>query len=206
MRYILYKVSQFLAWFLFTVLFRIRVRGRRNIPKEGSFIVASNHQSYLDPIIIGLTCPAPMRYMARGSLFRNRIFATLIRSYGAFEIERNSADLAALRSAVNILKEGKPLLLFPEATRTHNGSIGEVKPGLFLIAKRTGVPILPVFIYGAHKAWHRNSKFPRLFTPIIVKYGTVFYPADADYRILCRELRQWYKRKREEAVWAFKEM
>jgi len=197
MRAILYRVSQFFAWFLFTLFFHIRVRGRRRIPKSGPFIVASNHQSYLDPIIIGFTCPHPVRYMARSSLFRNRLFRALIRSYGAFEIERDSADLGAIRSAVRLLKDGENLLLFPEATRTSDGSIGEVKPGVFLIARRAGVGVLPVFIYGAHKAWHRNSKFPRLFTSITVEYGTLFDASGGDYRLLADRLRLWFERRRE---------
>jgi len=193
-RYLQYKISQFFAWFLFIIFFSVRVRGRRNIPKKGAFIVASTHQSYLDPILIGFSCPLPVRYMARETLFRNPLFAMLIRSYGAFEIERDSADLGALRSAVEILKKGSRLLLFPEGKRSLDGSVSEVKPGVFLVSKRANARILPVRIRGAHKAWNRNSKFPRLFSPIMVEYGVVFsVEPDADYRLLCERLRAWYQ-------------
>ncbi|MCX7703444.1 MAG: 1-acyl-sn-glycerol-3-phosphate acyltransferase [Planctomycetota bacterium] len=192
--YLQYKISQFFAWFLFIIFFSVRVRGRRNIPKKGSFIVASSHQSYLDPILIGFSCPLPVSYLAKASLFKNPLFGALIRSYGAFEIERDTADLGALRTAVEVLKKGARLLLFPEGSRSSDGSVGEVKAGVFLIAKRADVPILPVRIRGAYKAWNRNSKFPRLFSSVMVEYGVVFrVEPGADYRSLCERLRVWYQ-------------
>ena len=195
MRRLLYRLSQLWAWFLFIFFYGVRAYGRRNIPAGGPFIVACTHQSYLDPVVVGFTCPAPVRYFARRSLFRNPLFAALIRAYGAFAVERETADLGALRKALRFLRGGEAVLLFPEGTRTRDGRIGEVKPGVFLLAERAGVPVVPAVIEGAREIWPRKRKMPRFFLPLRILYGKPFrVERGSDVRALCRKLRREYVR------------
>lgn len=170
LRMVLYRFSQLLAWLIFMLLFRIRRYGARNIPSP-PFVILSTHQSFLDPVIVGFTCPHPVRYMARSSLFRNPLFSLLIRAYGAFEIERNSADFRALKKTLQFLKKGESVLLFPEGTRTMDGRVGRMKPGGLLVAAKADVPVLPAVIEGAFQVWSRNNKLPRFFLPIRIYYG-----------------------------------
>jgi 1-acyl-sn-glycerol-3-phosphate acyltransferase len=196
-----YKVSQFFAWFLFVFFFSFRCFGRKRIPKKGGVIIACSHQSYLDPIVIGFSCPRPVRYFARSGLFTNRLFAALIRSYGAFEVERGEADIGAIRKCAEFLARGEPVLLFPEGTRTKDGEIGPLHPGLFLISRRAGVPIVPAAIEGMFKAYPRGFLFPRP-RPVRIFYGRPRYPGgeETDYRreaeILREELKSLQKRIR----------
>lgn len=196
-----YKVSQFFAWFLFVFFFSFRCFGRKRIPKKGGVIIACSHQSYLDPIVIGFSCPRPVRYLARSSLFGNRLFAALIRSYGAFELERGEADVAAIRKCTEFLRKGEPVLLFPEGTRTTDGEIGPLLPGLFLISRRARVPIVPAVIEGMFEAYPRGRLFPRPH-PVRIFYGEPRYPGgkETDYRreaeLLRQELKSLQKRIR----------
>jgi len=190
LRMLLYRLSQLLAWCLFMLFFRIRRYGARHIPPP-PFIVACTHQSFLDPIIVGFTCPHPVRYMARASLFRNPLFSALIRAYGAFEIERDMADFGALKKTLAFLKKGESVLMFPEGTRTHDGRVGSIKPGGLMIAARAGVPVVPAVIEGAFGVWSRRMKLPRFFLPIRIYYGKPIRVARGEARSLASALGGW---------------
>jgi len=179
-RIALWKFVQFLTWGTWISHGRIRFRGMRNLPPP-PFIVASNHQSYLDPIVHG-TVLGLVRFMARKTLFANPIFGGLIRLLGAFELDRHTgADLGALKKAVEVLKGGESLVLFPEGTRSRDGSLGAPKPGVALIAARAGVPVVPAVIDGTHLAWPRGRILPGP-APIQVAYGKPLMVADDQMR------------------------
>ena len=165
-----YIFCRFWAQVLFSVLFRIRIYGSRNVPGSGPVILASTHQSFLDPILVELGLPRPGHIMARASLFRNPLFRTLIESLNAFPLARGTADMTAMRRALRRLRDGKMLLLFPEATRTRTGEIGKLRPGLGLLAYWSDAAVVPVTIDGAFECWPRHRK---LFRPgkIRVMYG-----------------------------------
>ena len=156
-----YAALQQVARVLFVLVFGIRVFGREHLPRRGGVLVVSNHQSYLDPILAAVGMPRPFHPMARASLFRIRVFAWLIRSLQAFPVRRGSADMTAVREAVRRLKDGAVVLVFPEGTRTRDGSIGPLRAGPVLLARRAGVPILPIVIDGAFEAWPRTRTLPR---------------------------------------------
>ncbi len=133
--------------------------GRENIPRKGGFIVAANHVSYLDPLVIGISCPRRLGYMARHDLFAHPVFGGIIRNLGAFPVKRKSADLSALKEAVKRLKEGKGLLIFPEGTRQTGGSMAEqAQPGIGFLASKAQVPVVPVFVKGTEKSLPKNSR------------------------------------------------
>ena len=156
-----YTFLRFWAQLIFSVLFGIRVYGQRNVPPGGGVILASTHQSYLDPVIVGMGLSRQMHIMARENLFRNRLFRRLIESLNAFPVERDAADLGAMHEAIRRLRDGCLLVLFPEGTRTRTGEIGPLHPGLGVLAFRSGAAVVPVTIEGAFRCWPRGRKIFR---------------------------------------------
>ncbi|PQO41361.1 1-acyl-sn-glycerol-3-phosphate acyltransferase [Blastopirellula marina] len=142
-------------------LFRIRVFGRENWPTEGGGLVCPNHQSFLDPLLVGLTCERRLNFLARGSLFKFLPFRLLISSLDAIPVEREKSGLAGLKETLKRLKRGELVLIFPEGTRTSDGELQPLKGGFIPMARRGGVPIIPVAVDGAFDAWPRTAKFPR---------------------------------------------
>ena len=150
--------------------FGIRSFGRENVPAKGGALLASNHQSFLDPTVVGLCLARQVHYLARDSLFRRPAFAWLIRSVNTFPVKRHTADLGAIKECLRRLKDHQLLLLFSEGTRTHDGRIAPLQPGMAMMARKAKVPLIPVVIDGAFEAWPRSSKTCRLST-IRVMYG-----------------------------------
>ena len=143
------------------VLFRIRCRGRQWVPESGGALVLSNHQSHLDPMLIGLACNRRLNYLARDTLFGFAPFRWLINSLDAIPIDREGLGLAGLKETLKRLKHDELVLIFPEGTRTLDGEVAPLKPGFSALAKRAGVPLLPVAIEGAFDAWPRTRRFSR---------------------------------------------
>jgi 1-acyl-sn-glycerol-3-phosphate acyltransferase len=165
-----YNLLQFLAQGLFYGLLRGRAYHRERVPEKGGLLVVSNHQSYFDPIVAAIPVPRPFNPMARDSLFRNPAFGWLIRSLYAFPVKRRSADLSAFKEAVRRLRQGRIVLVFPEGTRTRDGSIGRLHSGIILMARRAGVPVLPMVIDGTYECWPRQQTLPTLH-PVRISYG-----------------------------------
>ena len=155
--------------------FGIRCFDRHNVPAAGGAVLAGNHQSFLDPMVVGLGLHRQVSYMARDSLFRNLAFGWLIRSLNAFPVRRNTADLGAIKEALRRLKKGQLVLLFGEGTRTHDGRIAPLQPGIAMLARKAQVPVIPVVIDGAFEAWPRHRKLWR-FETIRVAYGEPMSP------------------------------
>jgi 1-acyl-sn-glycerol-3-phosphate acyltransferase len=156
-----WRLSQGLARAGAGVFWKFRVFGLENIPRTGGVLLASNHQSFLDPVLVAMVLPREMHFMARRTLFRNPVFRAIIAGYNAFAIERDTADVKGVNSAIARLEAGNILLVFPEGTRTGNGSIGPMKP-VGVIAERAAVPIVPVLIQGAYEAWPKGQGIPHL--------------------------------------------
>ena len=156
---VLYRVAAFLLKPVFYFLFRISARGRENIP-DGAAIVCCNHTSLLDPVVLGLVFgyKYPVRFMAKKELFQIKFFGGLIRSLGAFPVNRESADLATIRTSISILKAGEKLMMFPEGKRVfeEDETRENVKMGVGLIAAKAKVPIIPVYISGNKRLFRRT--------------------------------------------------
>jgi len=151
--------------------FRFRVYGTDNVPRKGAFLLASNHQSYLDPVLCGVFLKRRMHYLARDSLFRNRVFSALIFSLNAIPVKRDEVDLSAMKTVIARLKEGAGVCLYPEATRTPDGRIASFKAGFGLLARRGQATVVPVLIDGAFESWPRDRKIFSLGRLIVVWYG-----------------------------------
>ncbi|HRU06990.1 MAG TPA: lysophospholipid acyltransferase family protein [Candidatus Brocadiia bacterium] len=137
--------------------FGFRALHADRVPRRGGVLLVSNHQSYLDPMLAGVCLSRQLSFMARRTLFRNPVFGWILRSVNAFEINRDGVDTGAFREAVKRLTEGKMVVIYPEGTRTRDGSLQAFKGGMELLAKRAGVAVLPMVVDGAFEAWPRNG-------------------------------------------------
>lgn len=150
-------VLRLLAW----PLYRIRISGLENLPRSGGALLLANHQSHLDPPLIGMMIPRPISYVARQTLFRNRAFGGFMRSVGAFPLDREGSGIGGLKETLRRLKRGEVVLLFPEGTRSPDGELQPLKPGFSALAQRADVPIVVLGIDGTHAAFPRGAKLPR---------------------------------------------
>jgi len=153
-----YRACHLVVSLAFALCFRLRIAGREHIPK-GPMLVCSNHQSHLDPVLVGLACYEPITYLARDTLFKGW-FAKLIDYMGAIPIQRDGLGFAGIKKTLERLKVGEKVLVFPEGTRSPDGQLQPLKGGLALIARRAKVPLLPMAIAGAYEAWPRRQKLP----------------------------------------------
>jgi 1-acyl-sn-glycerol-3-phosphate acyltransferase len=149
---------------------RYVVTGRDHVPASGAFLVAANHTSFLDPVVVGCAMRPWLGYMARSSLFEVPGFGALIRSFKAFPVERGTSDRRALRQTVEVLRSGTPVVVFPEGTRGDGREVAAFQRGFVLIAELADVPVLPAGIWGTHRVWPKGQRWPRP-GPIGVAFG-----------------------------------
>lgn len=172
-----YRWCRWWSRLFFRVFFRGRTYGLEHAPATGGVLVASNHQSFLDPVLAALALPREAHFMGRDSLFRNGAFRRLIESLNCFPIRRGTADLRAIKETLRRLKAGHVVVTFPEGTRTESGAVGPMLAGVILIARKAGVPILPTAICGAFEAWPRDRKLPKRHR-VVVAYGPPLAPEE----------------------------
>ncbi len=142
-----YKIARGICLGILKIMFRFRVEGKENIPKDKNFIVVSNHTSNLDPPLLGVAAATPLTYMAKEELFKNKLFGALIRKLGAFPISRESGDIGAVKTALRLLRDGHKMVIFPEGGRSKTrGMLRKGKSGAALLAAKTGTGLLPVGI------------------------------------------------------------
>ena len=171
-----YYIIRAICWLILKIFWKIEVIGIENIPKEGGLILASNHVSYLDPIVLAITMERKICFITKKEAFNNIFGSVLLKNLNAFPVDRGKVDIRSLKKSLSILHEKKVLGIFPEGTRSSNGELQELKLGAIKIAMKAGVPILPVGIIGTNKIYPRGKKFPILFKHrIIVKYGAPQY-------------------------------
>jgi 1-acyl-sn-glycerol-3-phosphate acyltransferase len=128
--------------------------------RKGGLLIVSNHQSFLDPVLIGIAIEDPIAYLARRDLFSIPGLGALLRGLGVRPVARGAVDSSALKTAIRLLRGGEALLMFPEGTRTHDGDLGTFKPGAAALAVRCAVPVLPVCVEGAYECWPRTRLLP----------------------------------------------
>jgi 1-acyl-sn-glycerol-3-phosphate acyltransferase len=173
-----YQLSLFLSRITAIVLFDLRLHGARQVAAQGAVVVASNHQSYLDPWLVGTTVPRPSYYLARDTLFGLPIFRSILRWLNALPIPRKgAASRKGIELARAVLRAGKVLVLFPEGTRSRTGRMAPVKRGVDLVTRGSSAQVVPVLVDGTYRAWPPQKPLPE-FRSVRVIYGRPF-PAGA---------------------------
>lgn len=142
-----YNVIRAILRFIF-IIFGLKVEGLENLPSAGGVIVAANHVSNWDPIMVGLALNRPVHFMAKAELFNNKILGKLLTAVNAFQVKRGNADRHAIRQALQILEEGKVVGIFPEGTRNKTGEELKAQTGVAFIALRSEAVVIPVACIG----------------------------------------------------------
>ena len=167
-----YALAKAVTLLALLVFFRLRRRGRAHAPRTGALLIVANHQSYLDPPMIGVTLARQFHPLARAGLFESRWFGWLLRTVNSIPIRtEGNADTSAMRRALELLHAGAIVLIFPEGTRTQTGEVGAFERGAGVLIKRAQCPVAPAAVEGAFEAWPRSRKWPRLFSKVGVVIG-----------------------------------
>jgi 1-acyl-sn-glycerol-3-phosphate acyltransferase len=169
-----YHVSRILA----KIFFRFRILHRERMIQSGPVILASNHQSYFDPPLVGNASDRAIYYLARRSLLKVPVLGWLLPKLNVIPVDQEGVDRSALKGIIRALKRGDGALVFPEGARTLDGELQPAQAGVGLIIARTLAPVVPVRIFGAHKALPRGGGFS--FHPITVVIGEPIYFSEAD--------------------------
>ncbi len=155
-----YEATYGLSSLTMTLGFSMRAAGSCHVPGTGPALLVANHQSFLDPLLVGLACRRQLCYLARQTLFHNPLFAWLIRGLNAVPIDQEGIGKEGIKTVLALLKAGRAVVVFPEGERTGNGAMQELRPGIQLLVKRTEAPVVPVGIAGSYHAWPRWRKYP----------------------------------------------
>lgn len=167
----LYRLVLCFSWFVGKIFYRLKIYGLEHYYPRGA-ILAANHTSYLDPPIVSVSWPEVVHFLARKTLFRSKIFGGFIRRLNTHPVTGESGDIQVMKLIVSLLERGDKVVLFPEGTRSENGELQPIKPGIGLLVARSKSAIIPVYIDGAYKVWGRNRKLPRLFGKVRCVYGS----------------------------------
>ena len=165
-----YRIAQLISYLYLKVFHRLEVTGIDNVPKSGSFIMASNHLSFLDPPALGCSVNRNLHYFARDSLFTGPL-GFLIDKLNAIPVNRGQLDLKTLKLTLSVLNSGHPLLVFPEGTRSPGGKLGKAKKGVGLLVSKAKCDVLPVRINGSFEILGKGKFFPRLGKKLSITYG-----------------------------------
>lgn len=175
------KFVRFLIKVILSLFYRVQVSGRENLPSAGAVILCANHISDLDMFFIGIKIKRFVCWMAKEELFKVPLMGGFIKFMGAFPIKRGKGDIGSIKTALGILEEGKVLGIFPEGTRTKgkNKSSIRIKPGITMLAARSGAQIIPVGISGTYK----------LFSKVKIHFGKPFsLEIDSDSKLSNQEM------------------
>ena len=168
--------------------FGLRLEGTEHIPPAGAVVIAPNHQTYADPVLVTIPVRRRIYYMAWSRLFEIPGLSWLIRRLRAFPVQLESSDPRAAREAVRLLQAGHAVMIFPEGARSLDGSVGRFKLGAFRLAVSVGAPVLPVTIAGGWASWPPGRALPRPGTMTITYHPLVRPDPGLDSRDAARQL------------------
>ncbi len=175
-KFLWYRIVQHVVSQIFSVTGGIRVTGRENIPKTGGAILVCNHLSHLDVFVLGILLHRPLNYVARSTLFLP-VLGPFIRSVGGFPIQRDGKGSEGFKETLRRVRHGGIVTFFPEGTRSSDGELADLKPGIVALASRAGVPIIPAAIAGTYEAFPKSRSLPRPH-PLRVHYGRPICPEE----------------------------
>ncbi|AIQ42422.1 lysophospholipid acyltransferase family protein [Paenibacillus sp. FSL R7-0297] len=151
----IYAICCGLLRFIYAILFPLKIVGRENVPKEGGVLLCANHISLLDPMTIGIKLKRQVKYMAKAELFNVPVLGWLIKQLGAFPVKRGGVSKESIKTALNTLRSGNVMGIFPEGTR--NSDSGVAKKGAASFALRSGAAVVPAAIIGSYKPFRRMT-------------------------------------------------
>lgn len=163
---IIYWFILLLVRLIFGLFFRMRVRGRCFVPKHGALIIAPNHSSFTDPAVAAISLKARrITFMAKAFLFEPLFVGWLISIIGAFPLEKDGGEIAALRLSLKLLREGRAVLIFPEGGRIRVDGLGKPEPGVGMLAVKSGASVLPIYIHDSHDSLRLllKKRLPRIY-------------------------------------------
>ena len=155
---VLYSIGKVLLLPAYKLIYRYKVIGSENMPKQGGVILACNHLSFSDPVLLGLAQKRRLFFMAKSELFRNKFASFIIRHLGAFPVERGAGDGKAIKTGEEILCEGNVMTIFLEGGRTKTGELMHPRSGCALVAQQTMLPVVPACITITGNPKHRFAK------------------------------------------------
>lgn len=164
----LYTFGKILLMPFYKLLYRFKVKNKGAVPAEGGVILASNHMSFADPVLLGLSERRRLFFMAKSELFSNKFAAAVIRALGAFPVERGAGDGKALKTGEDVLKEGNVMTIFIEGTRTKTGELLRPRSGCALMAQQMQLPVVPCCI--------TKRNFQHMFSKTIIHFGEPLTP------------------------------
>jgi 1-acyl-sn-glycerol-3-phosphate acyltransferase len=173
----LYRVTWVLLLALNKAYWRLRIKGKGNIPQTGAFVLAPVHRSFIDFSLTSSITRRRMRYMGKDSLWKVGLFGKFISALGAYPVHRGGADREALKRTVEVLQGGEPVVIFPEGTRQFGPKVENLFEGAAYVATKVGVPIVPVGIGGSERALRKGQKLPRPVKVAVVVGEPIMPPA-----------------------------
>jgi 1-acyl-sn-glycerol-3-phosphate acyltransferase len=184
-----YKVCATISAIIARTVFRFRAYGADNIPKEGGCLIAMNHESYLDPPLAGISAPRELFYLARKTLLEWPVIGRILPALNVIPVDQERADMSALKTVIRQIRAGHGTVIFPEGSRSVDGTLQPAQPGVGLIIAKTRCPVIPARIFGAHEAFPRGGT-PRPFRPIRIVFAPAMEFAESDFEGKGRELYQ----------------
>lgn len=169
-----YWIGFTLSLLFFRCFFLLRIVGKKKIKeswKEGGVLIVANHASYFDPPVVGVSYGKKTAFLARKTLFKKGFFGWLYPKLNAIPVDQDGPDMSSLKRIIKELKNGNPVLIFPEGQRSVDGKILPGEAGVGLVIAKSKAPVLPMRIFGAFEAFPRGAKIPKFFTKITVSVG-----------------------------------
>lgn len=198
------------AIFVVTIYMKLfhghKVYGVKHLPKKGG-VIAANHCSFLDPPIIGISCPYEVHFLGRATLFSSPFFAWLIKQLNTHPVAAGKGNLATIRKCLELLNRKKKVVIFPEGKRSKNGHLQKGQPGVAMLVMRTNSQVIPTYIHGSFEVWNSSQKYPKLFGKTACIFGSpldfskieITDKKEIEEKIISEimskigDLRDWYK-------------
>lgn len=165
---------RFVAGSFVKIFYRHKTYGIEHLGKKGA-VIAPNHASYLDPPLIGVSCPIPVHFLAKSTLFKKPYFAWFFKKLNTHPLERGRGNASTIKLASRLIKNGEKLVLFPEGRRSKSGELQKGENGIGFLVLLTQCEVIPVYIHGADKIWNTHQSYPKLSGKTACVFGSPLY-------------------------------